>query len=77
MTRGDIVCIAISGDFGKPRPALIGESDSFAETGTVTMLMITSTLVVACLLRISVSPTPLNGPSLILQIMLDKAMSVR
>ena len=37
MRRGDLVTIALSGDFGKPRPALIIQSDQFDQTGTVTL----------------------------------------
>ena len=77
MKRGDLVTVAMSGDFGKPRPALIIQSDSFQETGTVTVLLMTSTVIEASLLRISVSPTPLNGLTLPSQVMVDKAMSVR
>lgn len=77
MKRGDIVTVAISGDFGKPRPALIVQSDSFQETGTVTVLLMTSTLLEASLLRISISPSPLNGLTVASQVMVDKAMSVR
>ena len=44
MKRGDLVTIAMPGDFGKPRPALIIQSDAFAETGTVTVLLISGTL---------------------------------
>lgn len=29
MRRGDIVTIALQGDYGKPRPALIIQSDLF------------------------------------------------
>ncbi len=37
MRRGDIVTVAIQGDFGKPRPALVIQSDQFTATGTVTV----------------------------------------
>jgi mRNA interferase MazF len=30
MKRGDFVTIALQGDFGKPRPALVIQSDLFA-----------------------------------------------
>ena len=38
MKRGDLVTIALPGDFGKPRPALIIQSDQFDQTATVTVL---------------------------------------
>ena len=37
--------VAMPGDFGKPRPALIIQSDQFANTATATVLLLTGTLV--------------------------------
>jgi mRNA interferase MazF len=31
MRRGDLVTIAVSGDYGKPRPALVIQADPFAD----------------------------------------------
>ena len=39
MRRGDFVTIALSGDFGKPRPALIVQADQFEDTATVSVLL--------------------------------------
>jgi mRNA interferase MazF len=77
MRRGDLVTVAVSGDFGKPRPALLIQSDLFEETGTVTVLLVSSTLVGAPLLRVTVEPSPGNGLQKTSQIMIDKAMSVK
>lgn len=65
------------GDFGKPRPALIVQSDLFDQTGTVTVLLVTSMPIDAPLLRIPIDPTPRNNLRQPSQIMVDKAMSVR
>ena len=43
MTRGDLVTVVAPGEFGKPRPALVVQSDRFRETATVTVLLMTST----------------------------------
>ncbi|MGK9145880.1 type II toxin-antitoxin system PemK/MazF family toxin, partial [Xanthomonas euvesicatoria] len=51
MMRGDFVTIAMQGDFGKPRPALVIQADQFDAHTTVTVLPVTSTLVAAPLLR--------------------------
>ena len=61
MRRGDFVTVAMQGDFGKPRPALVIQSDQFSEHTTVTVLPVTSTLVAAPLLRVTVQPTPESG----------------
>ena len=75
--RGDLVTIAMQGDFGKPRPALVIQADQFDGHSSVTMLPVTSTLVTAPLLRITVQPSPNNGLQAASQIMIDKALTVR
>lgn len=77
MRRGDLVTVAMPGDFGKPRPALIVQADAFAETGTVTVLLISSSLVDAPLIRSALHPSPENGLEKQSQVMIDKAMTVR
>ena len=77
MKRGDFITIAMQGDFGKPRPALIIQSDQFSEQETVTILLVSSTLVDAPLLRISVKPDQKNGLQKVSQVMIDKAMTVK
>jgi mRNA interferase MazF len=74
--RGDLVTIAISGDYGKPRPALVIQSDAFAELPSVTVLRLTSELHEWPLLRITVPPTQANGLRKPSQIMIDKAATV-
>lgn len=65
------------GDFGKPRPALIIQADQFQDTGTVTVLLVSGTLVDAPLIRPTVQPAQGNGLRKPSQVMVDKAMSVR
>ena len=69
--------VAMQGDFGKPRPALVIQSDQFNEHATVTVLPVTSMLVAAPLLRITVHPSPANGLQKPSQVMVDKAMTVK
>jgi mRNA interferase MazF len=75
--RGDLVTIAVQGDFGKPRPALVIQSDRYGEHSSVTVLPITSTLVAAPLLRITAQPSPQNGLQRASQVMIDKALTVK
>jgi mRNA interferase MazF len=77
MRRGDLVTVAMPGDFGKPRPALVVQSELFDATGTVTVLLLSGTLVDAPLIRLSVQPSATNGLRKPSQVMVDKAMSVR
>lgn len=75
--RGDLVTVALQGDFGKPRPALVIQADWFAAHASVTVLPVTSALVEAPLLRITVQPSPDNGLQKPSQVMVDKAMTVQ
>jgi mRNA interferase MazF len=77
MRRGDLVTVAMPGDFGKPRPALVVQSDLFDASATVTLLLLSSTTVDAPLIRLTVQPTAGNGLRKPSQIMVDKAMTVR
>jgi len=77
LRRGDLVAIALPGDFGKPRPALVIQSDQFIETATVSVLLLTGTLVDAPLIRMDIAPAPDNGLRKASQIMVDKVMTVR
>lgn len=77
MRRGDLVTVAMPGDFGRPRPALIIQADQFEDTGTVTVLLVSGTLVDAPLIRPTVRPAPENGLHKPSQVMIDKAMSVK
>ena len=77
MRRGDLVSIAVQGDFGKPRPALVIQSDQYDEHATVTVLPVSSDLVAAPLFRITIQPTTENGLHKRSQVMADKAVTVR
>jgi mRNA interferase MazF len=77
VKRGSFVSVAAPGDFGKPRPALVIQSDRFDEHATVTVLLLSSTRVDAPLIRLDVLPTPGNGLTVASQVMIDKAMTLR
>ena len=75
---GSIVSIAVQGDFGKPRPALLIQSDMFNEAhATLTVLLISSELIDAPLFRLTIEPDQSNGLTQQSQIQVDKAMTVR
>ncbi|KND61499.1 Growth inhibitor [Candidatus Burkholderia verschuerenii] len=76
MKRGDLVTISVSGDYGKPRPALVVQADVFAVLPSVTVLQLTSEIHDEHLVRITVQPSAgncLRKPS---QVMIDRAMTV-
>ena len=77
MRRGDFVTIAMQGDFGKPRPALVIQADQFSDHTSTTVLPITSALVTAPLFRVTVQPSAENGLQKPSQVMVDKAITVR
>ncbi len=77
MRRGDFVTVAIQGDFGKPRPALIVQANQFDALATLTVLPVTSTIVNAPLLRITVEPNERNRLARPSQVMIDKVITVR
>ena len=78
MRRGDVVTVALPSDFGKPRPAVIIQSDLFANHTTVTVLPLTSTLTSASpLFRLPLTPSADNGLQAASDVMIDRTMSVR
>ncbi|HEY4114276.1 MAG TPA: type II toxin-antitoxin system PemK/MazF family toxin [Rhizomicrobium sp.] len=77
MRRGDIVTVAMPGVYGKPRPAVVIQSDNLGETDSVLVCLVTSTIRDASLYRLDLpadQKTGLRAPS---QIMVDKIMAVR
>jgi len=64
MKRGNIVAVAIQGDFGKARPALVVQSDLFTEHPGVALPPMSSETVDAPLTRIKVIPSEQNPESL-------------
>ena len=76
MRRGDLVTVALQGDPGKPRPALVIQSDLFDAHPSVTILPVTGELRNAPLFRIAVNPTEQNGLTKPSQVIVDKPQSV-
>jgi len=78
MMRGDFATIAMQDDFDKPSqgPPWSFRPNPFSEHASITVLPITSTLVVAPLLRVTVQPSTRNGLQKPSQVMVDKAVTV-
>jgi len=78
MKRGNVVTVVMQGDFGKPRPALILQSDVFSNIhATVTIALISSQMIEAPIFRLDVQPDEANGLTRPSQVQIDKIMSIR
>ena len=73
--RGDLVTVSLQGDYGKPRPALIAQTDLLEELDSVVLCPVTSELRTA-LFRVTVEPSPVNGLKTLSQVMVDKLMTL-
>ncbi|WP_217267818.1 MULTISPECIES: type II toxin-antitoxin system PemK/MazF family toxin [Halomonadaceae] len=77
MRRGEIVIVSTRGDYEKPRPALIVQSDLFHEHPSATLAPITSGIRAELpLFRLDLAPSEFNGLQRPGQVMIDKLVSV-
>lgn len=76
MRRGDLATVALQSDYGKPRPALVIQSDLFGAMPSRTVLPLTSAAADAPLIRVRVEPTPENGLHAPSWVMIDKPATV-
>lgn len=76
IKRGDLVTVAVSGDYGKPRPALIIQADAFDAIPSMTVAPLTSELYDAPLLRVTIQPGTGAGLRKVSQVMIDKITTV-
>jgi mRNA interferase MazF len=78
MKRGDVVTVAVTGDFGKPRPAVIVQTDALpAEHTSVVVCQMTSEFTDAPDFRVTIDPTEQNGLRIRSQVMADKPVTIR
>ena len=76
MKRGDIVAVIVPGAYGKPRPALVIQSDLFNTHPSLTILPLTSDLRDAPLFRLRIEPSQKNGLRVTSEVMVDKITTV-
>ncbi len=76
MRRGDIVPVVLPGAYGKPRPALVIQSNLFDEHPSVTVVPITSEIRDLPLVRLRVYPSFENGLKNPSDLMVDKIHTV-
>ena len=78
VKRGDVVVAVFSGDYGKPRPAVVVQTDLANPThSSLVLCPITSHPENAPLFRLEVRPSPENSLEKSCQIMVDKITTVR
>ncbi len=78
MKRGDVVIVAATGDYGKPRPAVVVQTNAFPEAHpSVVICQMTSDVVDAPDFRVTIQPNEENGLRTLSQVMADKPVTVR
>jgi mRNA interferase MazF len=78
MNRGDVVTVAATGDYGKPRPAVIVQTDALPAThASVIVCQMTSECSDAEYFRVTIDPTANNGLRVRSQVMADKPVTIR
>lgn len=78
MKRGDIVVVAAPGDYGKPRPAVLIQTDALTELGSksVILCLLSGSEFHSPLFRIPLEPNESNGLEKPSQIMVEKILTV-
>jgi mRNA interferase MazF len=76
LKRGDLVVVSAPGDYGKPRPAVVIQSDWLSDTESVLVAVVSSTPVDAPIYRLSLAPSGANGLKVPSQVMIDKIVAL-
>lgn len=78
MKRGDVVLVALVGDYGKPRPALVIQGDSLTEDqcSSIVVCPMTSEETGIVSFRVRLAPTPGNGLHKPSEVMVEKIAGV-
>lgn len=76
VRRGDVVTVIPPGAYGKPRPAVVIQSDWLDDTDSVIVGLMTSTIYDTPIYRLTVQPTPGNGLRTTSQVMVDKLIAL-
>jgi len=78
MRRGDVVTVAATGDYGKPRPAVIVQTDALPPAhASVVVCQMTSDCSDAPDFRVTIDPSKTNGLRVKSQVMADKPITIR
>ena len=78
MKRGDVITVAASGDYGKPRPAVIVQTDALPKQhASVVVCQMTTQINDAPDFRVTIDPGAQNGLRARSQVMADKPVTIR
>jgi mRNA interferase MazF len=78
VRRGDVITVAATGDYGKPRPAVIVQTDALPPAhASVIVCQMTSELSEASDFRVTIEPGENNGLRARSQVMADKPVTIR
>jgi mRNA interferase MazF len=76
VTRGDLYIAAMQGDYGKPRPVLIIQSDNTTSLDSRIVCPLTTFDEPVAFLRPSIEPAPDNGLQQLSYVMIEKVLTV-
>jgi mRNA interferase MazF len=76
LKRGDLVIVSAPEGYGKPRPAVIIQSDWLQATESILVALVTTAAVDAPIYRLQLQPTAANGLSAPSQVMVDKIVAL-
>jgi mRNA interferase MazF len=78
VRRGDLVIVAAPGDYGKPRPAVVIQTDMLNHShASILVCLLSSDIQDAPLFRIDVDPGDTTGLAIPSQIMADKIVALK
>ena len=77
MKRGDLVIVNAGGDWGKPPPALVIQSDILEDLSSVLVCLLSATLSGATTYRLRIDPSPANGLKTVSEVQTDKIAMMR
>jgi mRNA interferase MazF len=77
LNRGDVVIASPRGEYGKPRPCVVIQSDLFELTDSLLVCLITSEVREGPDLRLTIAPAASNGLRVPSQVMIEKITAVR
>jgi mRNA interferase MazF len=77
LRRGDLVIVAAPGDYGKPHPAVVVQSNAIPESHASVVICQMSSELAEADFRITVEPRPEIGLRVRFQITADKPVTIR